>query len=231
MAGMQDIAAVSIDLDDTLWPVWPAIERAERRLYEWFQAHCPRVTDANALGRLEQVRAEIATHHPQRAHDYAFLRRAMITALLDDQGYPGRLADDAYEVFFAARNEVELYDDVLPALAALHERFPLFAATNGNADLERIGLGDYFVGTIRAADVGAAKPDPRLFAAVAGAAGVTPERILHVGDAPLEDIAGAHRAGMQTAWINRHERRYPPEHPAPHCNLRAFGELPGLLGL
>ena len=34
------IKAISIDLDDTLWPIWPVIERAEKALHDWLAAHC-----------------------------------------------------------------------------------------------------------------------------------------------------------------------------------------------
>jgi len=34
------IRAITLDLDDTLWPIWPVIERAEQALHEWLEAHC-----------------------------------------------------------------------------------------------------------------------------------------------------------------------------------------------
>ena len=39
---VKRIQAISLDLDDTLWPVWPTIERAERALHDWLQRHAPR---------------------------------------------------------------------------------------------------------------------------------------------------------------------------------------------
>ena len=35
MLDIKTIKAVTLDLDDTLWPVWPAIERAEKALENW----------------------------------------------------------------------------------------------------------------------------------------------------------------------------------------------------
>lgn len=222
---MHDIAALSIDLDDTLWPVWPAIALAERRLYEFLQRHCPRVTAAHTPGCLERLRVAIAERHPQRAHDYAFLRRSVIAEVVTGADYAPEFAERGYEVFVSARNEVEPFDDVVPTLEKLQSQFRLIALTNGNADLARIGLGRYFDAAIRAADVGVPKPDARMFDAAVAAAGVPPARILHIGDAPREDVAGAHRAGMQTAWIDRDQREWPSEYPAPHLRLRSFGEV------
>ena len=41
-------AAVSLDLDDTLWPIWPSIERAEQALDAFLRANCPRTAEALA---------------------------------------------------------------------------------------------------------------------------------------------------------------------------------------
>ena len=35
MLNLTKIKAITLDLDDTLWPIWPAIERAEAALSEW----------------------------------------------------------------------------------------------------------------------------------------------------------------------------------------------------
>jgi FMN hydrolase / 5-amino-6-(5-phospho-D-ribitylamino)uracil phosphatase len=62
---------------------------------------------------------------------------------------------------------VELYDDVRPALAFLAARFPTVALTNGNADVHRVGLGEFFVGSFSAQAFGVGKPDVRIFHAAA----------------------------------------------------------------
>ena len=41
MLDISKIKAISIDLDDTLWPIWPTIERAERVLHDWLTGHAP----------------------------------------------------------------------------------------------------------------------------------------------------------------------------------------------
>lgn len=229
MVTVKRIEALTIDLDDTLWPIMPVIERAERDLYQWLARNCPRVTHDYSPERVDQLRAEVLARHPKRSHDYAFLRRSVIESLLTACGYAVELADVAYRVFLRARNDVELFDDVVPTLEWLHQRYRLVALTNGNADIAVIGLDRYFATTVRAADVGAAKPDGRIFAAAADAAGVPPERILHVGDAPWEDVTGANRAGMRSAWLNRNRHRWPVQYPQPHSELSRLDELVAIL--
>ena len=92
---------------------------------------------------------------------------------------------------------------MLPALDFLAARFPLVAVSNGNADLARVGLGQYFSNSVSAHEFGIAKPDPRIFHAAAAAAGVAAHEVLHVGDDATLDVLGAAASGMQTVWVNR----------------------------
>jgi len=222
---VKHFEAISIDLDDTLWPITPVIRRAEKRVRKWLRHHCPRVELDVETSRFAVMRQEVLRRHPDRSHDFAFQRRAALTMLLENAGYDFSTAETAYQVFSSARNEVQLYADVIPALEQLSERFILLAVTNGSADLEHIGLSELFDYSIRAADVGVGKPEAAIFAAAAAAAGVSRARVLHVGDAPLEDITGAQDAGMSAVWMNRFGRTWPQEHPPPMAEIESLDEL------
>ncbi len=67
-----------------------------------------------------------------------------------------------------------------------------------------------------AEDVRAYKPADEVFAAALERIGEPPERVLHVAFGFKYDIGPAARAGMQTAWINRHQE--PPPGSAPYDN-------------
>src|SRR3546814_10627335 len=73
------------------------------------------------------------------------------------------LVQPAFDAFFAARCEVEHYDDSLEALDRLAARVPLAALSNGNADLSRIGLMHVFAFQLGAREDGAAKPAASIF--------------------------------------------------------------------
>ena len=96
-------------------------------------------------------------------HDFTWLRLELLRRLASEAGYPEDLARQAFDVFFRARNEVVLYDDVLPALTTLSARCRLFALSNGNADLAAIGLSHFFERSLCAREAGCLKPDPRIF--------------------------------------------------------------------
>jgi 2-haloalkanoic acid dehalogenase type II len=219
------VRAISLDLDDTLWPIWPTIERAEKVLHEWLVERAPM---AAALfsnpAALRDIRNHVAEQRPDLKHDLSSVRRESIRLALYRAGEDPLLAEPAFEAFFAARQQVDLFDDAEPALRFLSQRFPLVSLSNGNADLARVGLAGYFKAAISAREFGVGKPDPRIFHAAAGAVEVQPEEVLHVGDDATLDVIGGLNAGMQTVWVNRSEHVLPHEQQ-PHLTVASLAEV------
>jgi HAD superfamily hydrolase (TIGR01509 family) len=216
---------LSFDLDDTLWPVSPVIAAAESELLSWLRARYPLTLSGHGIESMRALRAAVADRYPERGHDLTFLRHRALKDLFAAAGHAESLADDAFEVFFAARNRVEFYDDVRPSLLRLRSRYRLFALSNGNADLERCGIADLFAGHVTARAAGAAKPDARIFAALLELAGVEARQVLHVGDDPLADVVGATQAGMQAVWLNRDAREWPRGLAPPPRTIATLAEI------
>jgi 2-haloalkanoic acid dehalogenase type II len=216
---------LSFDLDDTLWPVGPVIAAAESTLLSWLRERYPLTLSGHDLESLRALRAGVAQRFPDRGHDLTFLRHRALKDLFGAAGHAESLADEALEVFFSARNRVEFYDDVRPALTRLRSRYRLFALSNGNADLQRCGIGDLFAGHVTASAAGAAKPDARIYAALLKMAGVEPARVLHIGDDPLADVVGATQAGMQAVWLNRDGREWPKAFATPPRTVSTLAEI------
>jgi len=226
MIDIHRIKAITLDLDDTLWPVWPTIGRAEVVLQAWLSAHAPGAAALSADADLKKaVRAEIQTRFADRAHDLSFLRRESIRALLHQSGEPVHLAEPAFEVFFAERQRVNLFDDALPALQFWSQRMPVVALSNGNADVHRVGIGEYFHASVSAQSLGVAKPDVRIFEAGAAKAGVELHEVLHIGDDAHADCLGALAAGMQVAWLNRDGHDWVHGDVRPHLEVRDLHAL------
>jgi HAD superfamily hydrolase (TIGR01549 family) len=210
---VKRISAISLDLDDTLWPVWPAIERAERVLHAWLVKEAPKTAELLVTpGILRELREATAKERSDLAHDLSALRRESIRTALRRAGEDPALADPAFDAFFAQRQRVALYDDALPALKWLSERYPLVAISNGNSDIHLTGVGRWFRTAFNARAFGSGKPHAPIFRAAAASVGLLPRDVLHVGDDAALDVVGALNAGMQAAWLVRDER--PWEHDA-----------------
>jgi len=203
------IAAITLDLDDTLWPIEPVMRRAEWRLDDWLKTHCPRAAAAYPIPAMRELRDRVARENPHLAHDFGAQRRLSLHTALSEHGYGDNHVENAYAEFYCARNEVECYADALPALTRLAARFPLVSLTNGNADIERIGLAHLFRFSLSSRECGVAKPAPAIFHAACARLGLPPHAVLHVGDDPELDVAGARAAGLRAAWINRNSACWP----------------------
>jgi len=225
MLDLTIIKAISLDLDDTLWPVWPVIERAEAALDKWLGRHAPMTAAlfADPTAR-HDVREQIARTRPELKHNLSAIRREAIRLALYRSKENPLLADEAFEVFFEARHQVTLYDDAMLALQFLSARYPIVALSNGNADIARVGLGPYFRAAISAQQFGVGKPDPRIFHAAAGAVNVDAHNVLHVGDDATLDVLGGLSAGMQTAWVNRADHLWTHD-ASPHETVTTLTEL------
>lgn len=204
MIPFEAIRAISFDLDDTLWECQPVIQQAEKKLYRWLQQNAPRISDVYSSEQMRQRRIQLAQQQPALQHDLSELRRVSLRQHADEAGYAQEpLVSEAFEVFIAARNEVMLFEDVLPVLERLRQHYPLVALTNGNADIKRIGIDYLFQYSVSAEEVMLGKPDPEMFELACQRLGILPAELLHVGDDPLRDVWGAQQAGVQAVWINR----------------------------
>jgi len=197
------IRAISLDLDDTLWPIAPVMLRAEERLDAWLRGNCPEAARHFPILAMRALRERISAEHPHLSHDFTAQRMLSLRAALTPHGYGDEHVEQAFAEYYAARNDVELYPDALAGLERLAARFPLVSISNGNADLERIGLARFFRHSLTSRSIGIAKPAPEIFQAACAYLELPPDAVLHVGDDPELDVAGARAAGLRCAWLNR----------------------------
>lgn len=210
----SNIRAITLDLDDTLWPIAPVIQRAEQGLQDWLTQHAP-ATAALSVEKKQALRRAVHAQHPDRLHDLSFLRREAIRACLVEAGDSPHLAEPAFEVFYALRLQVHFHPGKLEALARLAHRYRLVALSNGNADIFQTQAAPFFYAAVRAHEFGVAKPDPRIFHAAAQAAEVAPSEVLHVGDDSHHDVEGARGAGIAAVWITPAESVWTHGGPEP----------------
>ena len=226
---MRQIRALTLDLDDTLWEIAPVIRRAEAMLWAWLGENYPRICERWNSEKLLALRKDMMVQHADMAHDFRFLRKKVLGYIALDAGYTEDIVEPAFSVFDDARNEVQFFPDVLPALETLAKHYAMIAVTNGNANLERIGLRHLFHDVITAVDVGAAKPAPVIFEEAVRRAGVAAPEALHVGDHPELDVDGARAAGLKTAWMNRNGQDWPDDLPKPDLTVTTVAELLAVL--
>ncbi|WP_312513437.1 HAD family hydrolase [Stutzerimonas nitrititolerans] len=227
----MSIRLITFDLDDTLWDVRPVLHSAELTLREWLARHTPDLNDfsVEALGA---IRRTLLDAQPELRHRISELRRRILCHALEEAGYPRdeacELAEQAFQVFLEARHAVQLFPEAHPTLELLANHYRLGVLTNGNADVRRLGLADYFDFTLCAEELGIGKPDPRPFCEALKRAGVAAEHAVHIGDHPSDDIGGAQRAGMRAIWFNPTGGPWQDD-GHPDAIIGNLAELPALL--
>jgi putative hydrolase of the HAD superfamily len=199
----QPIQAVLLDAMGTLLTFAPPAPLLREELRERLGVE---VSEAAAR---EAIRAEIAyyrahLHEGRDAASLAALRRAAAEAMrpalgIDDGDLTGALL---------ASLRFSAYPDAAPALRELRALgLRLVVVSNWDVSLhERLaetGLAPLVDGAVASAELGAAKPDPAIFARALELAGVPADAALHVGDSPREDVEGARAAGLRAVLLAR----------------------------
>ena len=106
----------------------------------------------------------------------------------------------------------------------------LALVTNGAPDVQReklagTTLAPRFGAIVISAELGIAKPDPRIFAHALRAIGADREGAVMVGDSLTRDVEGARRAGLRSIWIDRGDVTPSPEDAVPDARVTALSQI------
>ena len=222
------IKLIGFDLDNTLWPVKPAIIGAEQRLSDFLHSLHQDVRYPHP--DFMNHRKTLIEADPSLSFRLTAFRRALLINVLSDvpelQTRVETLADQAMDVFLDARSQVQPYPSADLVLAKLGARFSLCALTNGNADLSKIALGRHFAFTRSAEEVGAPKPEPALFLEALKTAKCQPSEMVYVGDDPALDVEAARSLGIFTVWVQSPDAKKPEVEPNYHATIHDLDDLP-----
>ena len=232
---LQKITAMSFDLDDTLYDNHPFILRAEQKLLAFLQQHSPS-DGATDTQYWRQHKLAVLDAHPQLHSDMGLLRRQTLTRGLAELGHKGhqldQAVDDAFAFFYHQRSDFKVSSEVCKILDSLAARLPLVAITNGNVNLNQIGIGDYFQKSFHASLAFPMKPASNMFNAAQHFLQRPASEILHVGDDLQKDIQGAKQAGFSCAWYACNRTMCLKSEPVglvPDIQLASLDELRSLL--
>jgi HAD superfamily hydrolase (TIGR01549 family) len=203
---MTQIHVITFDLDDTLWDIMPVLVNAEQQVYNWLTLHYPSLCKKYDRLQLRHRNFEFVQKLPELKHQLTQLRISALAATLTAEGIAAEEAlaasNTAFEIFIAARHEVTLFDHTTTLLSSLAKNYRLGVLTNGNADVNRIGLGEYFDFSLSSELLNASKPQRDHFVAAEKYCNCLPENMLHIGDHPRKDVQAAIDYGWHSIWVN-----------------------------
>ncbi len=227
------IKLITFDLDHTLWDPDNALHLGENESYAWLAKQHPAFGEQFPPAAFVKLRVQLHEQLPELKHRFSEIRRMAFRQALQATGmHTGAahiLAEQAFDVFWRARQQVAIFDDTPALLQKLSQHYALGAISNGNACLNAVGLADYFRFHFAAEDFAAAKPAPDMFLAALERAGVSPQEALHIGDHPVDDMQGAQAVGMKTLWVNFAGTPWPSSTQSPDFTVAALPEILAVL--
>ena len=227
------IKAVSFDLDDTLWPILPVILKAEKDTNQWLIDNYPGVEALLKSQEVKKIRDDLISQRSNLVNQLSKLRELTLVELGVRTGYEREeakiMANESFKVFFSGRNDVELYKGTEKTLKNLKRKYVLGVITNGNADLNKIGISHYFDFNISAENMNAGQPDPVVFIEAVKETGFKAEEICHVGDHPVNDVQGSLSVGMKAIWFNEKKIDWPLDDRLNFEEINFWEELEGAL--
>lgn len=200
---LQKVKAITFDLDDTLYDNHSIIVKANHALLVWLEDNYPEVKNVDEK--------YWKTHHqsalknkPMLKHDMGQLRyETMLSGFIHLGLLPEaakKAAQQSFNYFYFQRSNFTLSEPIHTLLQTLSEKLPLVAITNGNVNLDQIGIAPYFSKTLKASLNIPMKPHGAMFQTSQKFLKLPASNILHVGDNLQKDVWGALKAGYQTAW-------------------------------
>ena len=201
----EKIKAITFDLDDTFWDVKPVLINAEMKTRKFIE---------DRIGKLEWgswedfklIREKLIVEDPSYEFDVGKLRKKLllmkIQERISNKETAYELSENAFELFFQERNKVEFFPSVLDEIEKLSQIYELGCLTNGNANIEIIGISKFFKFNISSKDVSANKPSENHFHKAIELLGVNKGELLHIGDHKINDMYGAISYGVKTLWFN-----------------------------
>lgn len=188
---------------------------------------------AKALLRPDQLQAFGAFQRDAMTRAYAD-RGAFFGAWRDRMGLDAAQQAELSEAFAAAEAEAELFPEAARALEGARALARLALLSNTQSFdlqlLDRLGLSDAIRVRGLSAELGAVKPEPEVFDALARRLGLFPGNLIMVGDSWGDDIEGALAAGWTAIWINRAGKPRPEHDPeAELVELPDLSQVPGVV--
>lgn len=224
------IRAVCFDAGATLLHPDPPVEEVYGRVFREDGARfSPEALREALLAAWVRVQSEpVEDRYGGVSGEEAFWRAFLSGVRRSIDG--GEVSDEAFAklaAHFRDPGSWAVYGDVLPVLEDLSDRgLPLAVISNWDSHLPRLlealRLAPFFQVVSVSAIEATGKPSPEIFRRTCLRLGVSPAEALHIGDSPVDDVAGAEGAGLSALLLDRDDR-----HADAPRRIRSLGEVSG----
>ncbi|MFW6040656.1 MAG: HAD family hydrolase [Thermoplasmatota archaeon] len=226
---LKNIKVISFDGDDTLWDFQKVMIHSLNIVIRELKRVDPIAAERLNIKKLIDIRERVFSEFKGKVTNLEKIRlESFKESLRKVNRENDELAEMLNKIYLKHRFEdIELYDEVLPTINHLKDKYILGLISNGNSYPERCGLKDIFEFVVFSQDVGVEKPDQRIFNYALKQLDCEKDQIIHVGNSIEDDIIGAEQAGITGVWLNRNCKKtdgYKPEY-----EINSLDELQDIL--
>lgn len=197
-----DMFQTLVDVNERIPYIWQQILR--EKYTEEIGRLCAKHVSLKAINRFHETDCKAA--------DFQNLR-ALFAPCFEEIAAESELGfnpEYAVDIFLSEHSKSVLYEDSLRFFELMEGQAPVCLVSDADHEmiqplLSRFPFDKVFISEA----VGAYKnnAESRMFKHVLGVYGISPERVLHIGDSS-SDIMGANRAGIKSCWINRNNLKW-----------------------
>ncbi len=198
---LSKIKVIGFDLDDTLWNNKPVIVKAINAQFDYLIHQLPNCSKEAVVSCYQNAVAELIEQNAILYEDLSLLRLKSLEIVCEELKADRRLAQQAFDAFYRARQEVTLFPFAKELLTALNNRFKLIAISNGNVELMAMPIGHYFSLHWRGGVEGRAKPHADLLHKACDHFAIAMNEFLYVGDTIQPDYLTTKNAGCSFVLI------------------------------
>jgi 2-haloalkanoic acid dehalogenase type II len=200
-------------------------------LRPWAAANGVRAADADLIDNYNA--AEAAVQKEQPAALYPDVLRSTMDRIANDCTVTSSAT--ARDALAQSVGDWPAFSDTADALGALRQYYKLVVVSNvDRASFARTApkLGVELDGLVIAQDVGAYKPDVRMFHAaieLLRRSEIPVDRIVHVAQSVYHDITPAKQIGLATVWVDRKRQCERGLDPRPDLHVHSLRELASIV--
>ena len=202
MKKFDNIKVISFDGDGTLWDFDKVMRNSLKYVLKVLNEMAPQASQFLDVNKMIKTRNQVFSNlkgkekRLEKFRFYAFKQTLEETGIFDED-----LAHLLNNIYLKHRFEdIKLYDDILPTLNTLREKYKLILISNGNSYPEKCGLDGMFEFAIFSQDCGFEKPDPKIFQFAMELVKCKNEELIHVGDSLQNDVLGANLSRIKSIW-------------------------------
>lgn len=196
-----EIEAVAFDIDGTIYPEW--------KLYLSISPFLLRnMYFMKAFGRVRKAIRQNQKNGGEILSDFFDVQASMLSLYLgkDKEEVKKELKDKIYDGWKSVFSRIKPYDYVVEVIAQLKKqgfKIALLSDFLIEQKCDVWGILPLCDVALSSEEVGALKPSPHPFLALATSLKLSPENVLYVGNNAEYDVKGAGAVGMKTAIIKK----------------------------